>query len=575
MITHPALALLTKRKLRGAFRKQIRRTKTAKGAAFAIIGLLVILLWYGSVILGQSFSRNYGSAPAPVDPQRAVLMAQFGFFSLLFINLISSLGHRGLYIPKDEIEVLFSAPVSRSAIIRYRLTINILKSMFGALLLSFFAMRRVPVPIFGFFGTFVAIQTLPIYGQLLSLLSGNAENKFFDRIPKGAVRAFTTIAVVAVIAAFALLFMPGRDFWDKIAQRITNEGGTGILQNQIVSYIMAPARPWAGMATAASAPEFFKWFSVSIGIWMLLFFVASRIPVDYRELSLETSADVAKRLQRVRRGGGGSGVFKLSPRVVGWRAPWIFGRGVFGALAWRKSMSMLRKARVALMVSITIIALCSIGVSFMILNRSPERMEPWFSGLASLLGCIYLSNFLRFDFREDLDKIDILKTYPAACWKIFVATLIPQTTLVTALLYGMLIIKGVITRTFHPAIPLFAAAIPIFTFIWIAVDNVIYLFAPTRAVAGQDTMLQNAGRAFVLLLLRMFILSITFAGAAIPVGIAVLIINIFAGIPESAGQLLYGAGFLVGLAFALLEAAVLAWAGGLALRRFDVASDRP
>lgn len=573
MFTHPALALLGKRKFIGGWRKQLRRTKTLKGAVFAIMGVLLMIFWLGGTVLSQFMNRRVSQPGPAVSPENAILLVQGGLSIFLILNIVSSLGHRGLYIPKDEIDILFSAPVSRGQIVRYRVIVNLLKSMIGALIMSMVMMNRAPDPLYGFFGAFIAMQTLPLIGQIMSILSGDAENRWISRIPKGAIRTIIIILAIGTTGLVGFLFMPSGKMLGKVAAELVNNEGTGFLQMSFIKILLTPAKPWAAMITATSAQAFALWATVSVGIWCVLFYIVGKLNIDFRELSLETSADIAKRLNRVRRGSSG-GANATKPKLTGWRMPWFFGHGTFGAITWRKSLSIARRARATLLISFIIIGLVSVVFSLISMNSRKGIPEPALSILFCVFGSIYLCNSLRFDFREDLEKMETLKASPASNFSIFTGTLVPQTALVTVLMTFVLIIKSAVMRTFHPALPGLICAVPLFTFCWIAIDNIVFLMAPTRMVAGQDTMLQNAGRTFILMMARLFISSFSLAIACIPIGIALLVENYATGIELSTRHLLVWVGVALSLSIGLAETAFIAWIGARTFARFDVSADR-
>ncbi|MFN0207824.1 MAG: putative ABC exporter domain-containing protein [Planctomycetota bacterium] len=574
ILPHPGLWLLQKRKFAGTFRKQIRRAKTPKGAALAIIGILVVGIWFSSFLFGQIVgSRNVSDGGGQSANPHALEIVQGALATLALINIFTSLGFRGLFIPKEEIELLFSSPVSRSDIIRYRLIVNFGRSLFGSIIISILAMQRSAVGIYGFVGTFLAMQTLPIVGQSVSIIAGDIENRWMTKAPRWLFKLVGGVGAIAVIAIIGALFIPSGDSWKRVVTFLANEGGTGIFQNPVVATISSIARPWALMITAESAGQFFIWFGVSVVIWIALFEFAARIPVDFRELSLETASDVAKRLNRIRRGGAG-GSEPISKTTAGWNVPWIAGRGRFGALTWRKLTSMVRKARTALLTSIFILAITTVILSFILKSSRAQSAEPWITIIITLVGVMYLCNGLRFDFREDLDKMEVLKTCPVPGWQIFISNLLPQTVFVSLLVYTAHIVRFFIDGTAHHILIVIIPATPLITFIWAAVDNIVYLFAPVRVVAGQDTMLQNAGRMFIMMIVRMVAIAIFILAASSPFLIWTILCELLPfNISESFSivNIIIG---LLGMPLAAIEAAFLAMVGGVMIRRFDVAFDR-
>jgi hypothetical protein len=573
ILPHPALWLLQKRKLAGVFRKQVRRAKTLKGAMLALTGILVLGLWLASFLFG-TLARNVSGRTQPGAFQYSTDLVQVAIAALTMINILASLGFRGLFIPKEEIELLFSAPVSRADVVRYRLLVNFGRTLFGSLIFAAVATRSAPVPLYAFLGAFLAMQTIPVLGQSFSILAGDAENRFFAKAPRRLFKIAGIAGFFVFVMIAVALFATEKDSFRKFVQQLVNDGGTGVLQLPVVKALTSFARPWALAITAQSAGQFLLWFGVSLAIWVAMFELAARLPVDFRELSLETSADWAKRLNRVRRGGGAASHAPVSKSTIGWNVPWVAGRGRFGALAWRKLASMVRKSRTALTVSIIILLVAGVGLPMLMQHGNRNNPEPFITIMITVVGMMYLCNGLRFDFREDLDKMEFLKTCPVSGWKIFVATLLPETLLVSLLIFLVHAIRYTVEGRLDPILFFIIPTTPLLTFIWIAVDNIAYLFAPVRPVAGQDTMLQNAGKAFIMMIVRMLAIALFIALAAIPYiswKIVCSIANIH--ISESWPAIDFAIA-LTGIPIAFGEAAILAWVGGVMIRRFDVAFDR-
>ncbi|HUR29331.1 MAG TPA: putative ABC exporter domain-containing protein, partial [Planctomycetota bacterium] len=275
---HPALKLLARRKFIGMLRKQVRRLRTAKGLFLALIGLAAIGAWIWSITSGGSLGRQrLGSGFTSNESVRLIGA------SIVVMSLISALSFRGLYLPREEIELLFAAPVSRSDVIRYRLWSALGKSLFGSVFFGLIVMRSVPVPLFGFLGAFVAMMTLPVASQIISLFAGDVENRWLRRMPKSAFRVANFIGIFLVLAVF--LFPRERD---GAADAPTAKFLQSIPSLPFVSAITLPFWPWATLIMSASLVPFLQLACFCAAVWWLLYQACVRIPIDYRELSLET-----------------------------------------------------------------------------------------------------------------------------------------------------------------------------------------------------------------------------------------------------------------------------------------------
>src|SRR6185295_14273765 len=79
---------------------------------------------------------------------RGLVRTQVRAFGLVLVllTLATALSNRGLYLPRSEIERLFSAPLARADLVRYRLVAGGMRSLVGGLVLGAFSARRMPVP---------------------------------------------------------------------------------------------------------------------------------------------------------------------------------------------------------------------------------------------------------------------------------------------------------------------------------------------------------------------------------------------------------------------------------------------
>lgn len=561
----PALRLLARRKLLGTFRRALRRAKTAKGALLSMLGLVLLVLWMGT-LLGPTLAMGR----RPADPELFAIRVAAWALPITMLSLASGVFHRGLYLPKDEIERLFSAPVARADLVRYRMLANAGRNVFGGVILGVFAALKAPHPAFGFFGVMIGVQTLPVLNQLVAITLGSFEN----RVGRWLKRvSFLQVVVVllfsATIGVFVFMSMTGADprswaWW----RRLSGERGSP-LDLPFVRGILVPFMPWAHAIAASSLSSFAAWFALAVAIHVLLFEVTARLPVDFRELSLATSAQVAERLARARRGGGAAagGVTKSA---VGWRVPWLFGRSPSGAVAWRKTASILRKSKSALITSLVLLGLlCLIAQGIL-------RGEDGASSAAGLLvvlglGTMYLCGGLRFDFREDLERMEVLRAWPIAPANLFFAMLVPEVALV-ALLLDLLALgwTAAYGGGFVP-LPLVLLYVPLLVFAWVAIDNAAFLFAPVRFVPGQEGMLQNAGRAMAMMFVRFAAAGVV---ALVCVGSAWLVYWVLGGSAGDHAALAIGVGVAVLFLLTLAIDVGLFFLGGLVLSRFDVSRDR-
>ena len=571
MFGHPALRLLFWLKFVGGLRLQVRKLRRPSSWIFLGIGVLLLGGWIAVMVLGRSVS-----SAAHLDSDIARFGAEVGLLVLLVLTIVGSFQFRGLYLPKEEIELAFSAPISRSDLVRYRLGTNLFRSLFAALLFGFLTARRMPEPFFAFVGTMLVMLTIPLVGQGTALLLGEGENRFGKLARAAPLKAISVVLGAAVgIGVVALMVSDGGAVREAIG-----DGDGPIAQaarNPWVRAALAPLTPWSGMITATSAVQFWSWFAVCVGVWILLYQLVVRAKIDFRELSLATSAEVAKRISQARRGGFGASRTRVTAPTGTKGVPWFFGRGPFGAIAWLETTSMARRARGALILSGLVVVFMVIVTNGISAGKSDDAAEAAEKSLVlgtvliSVLGTAYLCAGLKFDFRGRLEQMDMLRAWPVAPWRIFLATILPEVVLVTLMLGTAVSVRAIWLGTFHPVVLATVLFQPLVVLTWVALDNAAFLHSPVRYVPGQESALQNVGRAMVLMLLRGIVLLVATGVAVLPgVGVGFLLKY---GLETTDGlAIAVGAG-VAWLGLIAVDCA-LVWAGGRMLGRFDVARDR-
>ncbi|MBK7874565.1 MAG: hypothetical protein IPJ77_02235 [Planctomycetes bacterium] len=569
MFGHPALRKLLVLKFRGGVRAQFRKLRRPVNWIYMLVGLGVFVFWYLSIFLASLAQRG----EAVRDPETIYFGSQAMLFLLTVMTVVGAFNHRGLYLPKEEIELAFSAPLSRSDLVRYRLLVNMLRSVLVGVVFGFLSAMRMPMALAAFLGTLVTISTLTVLGQSMAILLGGAENRLAKAARKLPLRVVATALAVVLALAVGFLVFGENELTEDLFGGFDQGSGTPISRIAnigIVHALLLPFTPWARAITAPDVATFLPWFGVCVALWIAAFELTARIPVDFRELSLATSADVARRLNRVRRGSFGASSAKVDKQALSWQVPWLFGRGPVGAVAWLKLGQIVRKARGTMLTSTLIVVLVTVFFTAALDERTFEHA---FAGAALLatVGTLYLCMGLRFDFRSDLDLMSSIKTWPLPPWRIFLATILPEVALVSLLLWAAILVRAVWTGTLIPELVCVLAIQPLVTFTWVAVDNAVFLFSPLRYSPGQESALQHMGRSVYLLLLRGLVFGAVFVCAAIPVGLFAFVAK--EELDWSWRSIAWIASAILGVVL-LATGVALTLLGGVMLRRFDVARDR-
>lgn len=552
-----AVALLLRLKWRGFWRRQGRRLRTGKGLALALPGALLAVVWGFAFLIPDERSP----LAARLGPELTEGLIQLLLAGLTLVTFANAFSFRGLYIPASEIETLFAAPLSRPALVRMRLSITLLRSALGAVFGGCAAMRLASEPLYGLAGGFVAFVWIAVLGQGLSLLLGSAENRVARLLAKAPVGLVRTAGVACTAALLYGLIVEGPDLGSPARSPL--EWLRGVSHAPLLGLLLAPFWPFARAVAATSAAEFWPAFGGAVAILAASVAAVAQSKVDYRETALATSAEIARRLARVRRGLGAGGV-QAKRLPLSWRTPWLFGRGPFGAIAFAKSASILRKARAGVVFALLVMAV----VTFFASRHVASAADAWGSALlVAGFGTFYLTLGLRYDFREELDHLGAIRAWPLAAWSIFAATLAPQVLLVSLFVDAGVAVVLARAGEIDGRFALLALAIVFAVAVWVAIDNIVFLLAPTRSAPGNDGVLQNAGRSLLLGVLRSLTMLAVVAAAAAP---SLIAIQIFGAEPDFA----FGLGAVSALAVLAAFAVGSVALGGWALARFDVSRER-
>lgn len=560
MLGHPAFLLLWRLKLRAGVRAQFRKLKRPRNWLFLLIGLVIFLPW----ILSLFFTAASGAQPWSLSPAASEALSGLGILMLLLLSIVGAFQVRGLYLAKEEIELAFTAPVPRADLVRYRMLSNVTRSLFGGLLFGMGLARRMPEPMFGFLMAIVIMLTVPLVSQATSLLLGGAENRFAKRMQGWPGR----LLMIALLIAFLVPFIQFLTHPERLQGMLGGSVETW-LSSPVLHAVLLPLSPWIRALHASSWLQFLPWLAVCIAVWFVLFELTARIRLDYRELSLATSANFAARIARMRKGGGAIGSVAVEKQTAGWNVPWLFGRGPFGAIAWLKLATIVRKARGTLLFSAGALLLVTLLFSLTVGRHGSMEQILGGAALIVLLGSLYLAAGLRFDFRQDMDIMGEIKSWPLPAWQVFLATILPQVALITLLLWIAIVLRSAFVG-FHPWLVAVLLIQPFLTYLWSAIDNGAHLLSPVRYSPGQEGALQNLGRAVILSIGRLLSLVLLLACVGLPALLAWL-----------AWKQLGMAAWLavvLGGSFSLLifvgVAVLVTFLGGKLLQRFDVARDR-
>jgi hypothetical protein len=249
---------------------------------------------------------------------------------------------------------------------------------------------------------------------------------------------------------------------------------------------------------------------VVAGLLLLIFL----LDAHYLESAAATSERIYAQLQRMRRGEA-SGLRWSGAEKARWSLPVFPWWGGLGPVVWRQTITALR----------------SLGrVALLVLVFGPMMLGPILAGggeaakeqaaMLAVMGVLFwisivLTALVPFDFRGDLERMEVLKSLPVPAWRLSAGQILTPAVLVSLVQVLVLVTVQVAWGRSDPYLLAgMAFALP-FNFLLFAMDNLLFLWFPSRIMANPGDF-QALGRNVLFLIVKMLALTVAgvVAGAA-------------------------------------------------------------
>jgi len=544
-----SLWLLTRLRMNAAYRRWRRSLARPKG----ILVTVVFALLFAPSVVGM-----IALAFVPPPPIPSGLVDRFGpvaFFVLTVLTLGGSTRDSALYFPPAEIDFLFTGPFRRRQLISYKLIMVLLSSLFAAVIIGFSSRIMTARFASALVGAILAVMFIQLAQMVLSLAINLAGALAWSRTRRVGIFALLGLVVLAIFPSRATMLATD---WKAL--------GLAVEASPVTALLLAPFRPFVFTYTALSLGDLLLWGSLALLVDLILVGLVYALDAGYLEASTVASG---KRLAQIQKVVGGGGTLKLGSRRTGrfrFRPPEPVWWGGVGPNFWRQMTSALGDPGRLVVILVTVG-----GVAWFhtwILPRDRATSATILSIGAALAGplTLLLSMFLCFDFRGDIDVMETLKTLPISASRLVLGQLLAPTLLAT--LVQAVACLGLVLGTASPpetwsVVGVVLAYLLPFNLFFFGVENLLFLWYPTRMVAGQFNGMTMA-RQMLLLLTKGVAVAIA-AGVVAAVGA----IGYFAFGRQFGPALVLGWITLAGLAVALVPLL------GRAFLDFDVNLDTP
>ncbi|MBI1917983.1 MAG: hypothetical protein HYS12_25095 [Planctomycetes bacterium] len=514
-----------------------------KGILLALVGLLVLGLWVVSAMLpSQSTSA---------DPENLRRYAPAFLLTYCLVATLFSKGERGLYFSPAEVNLLFPGPFTRRQLLLYKITTSTLFILPTTLFLTFLLRIHAHWYLAAFLGLFLAFLFLQLFQMALNLLATALGAQAYTRGRK-------LVLLLLLLAVAGILFE---------AARTAGPGGRPgfgpIERTDLWRTLSAPLRWFVEvfLTEPGAWEDLLLYTALSGGVILVLLAIILLLDVHYLESAAVTSEKIYTRLQRMRRGEAGAGWRESSGEVrLGLPDfPWW---GGVGPIAWRQATTAFRSlGRLALFA--LIMGPILVG-PMMAGNAEPGDGGGSYAVSGLLLWMtIIMTTLVPYDFRGDLERMEVLKTLPLPPWRVALGQLVTPVlliSLVQALFLGA--IQLVWGRWDLLLLTVLALAVPLNLLVF-GLDNLLFLWFPSRVLAANPGDFQALGRNVLLLLTKVMVLIVA---GSLSAGVWFVVSEVLGF--RVAGLL---SAWLTLTAFALALVPLLA----LAFDSFDVARDMP
>lgn len=548
-----ALFYLQYHSFRNRLLSRFKRLKQPKYLVGAVAGGMYFYFYFYRYLF-----RGYGGGRQPVtglavSPEQLLLFELLGALVLFIIVLLAWLvphERAALTFTEAEVAFLFPAPVTRRNLIHYKLIRSQMRIFFSVLLLTLFSRRFGGNAWIHALGWWLLLSTLNLHFLGASFV----RTLLLDRGVSNWRRRLLVLGLVAAAAAgvwwwakrtlpaFNTADLSGLDSLVDYLQRLLTAGPA--------LYLLFPFRLVVRPFLAPDAATFFAVLTPALLLFLLHYLWVIYSDVAFEEASVVASQKLADRIAAVR-----SGNWQAARNSPKRRRAW-FRLAAAGprltALWWKNliGVGQVFSPRLWLVLIVVVAVVCSsLGHAGRGQNLSlvVEIIFAIALGYSLLLG----PQLLRLDFRHDLPRADVLKTFPLPGWQIALGEILAPVLLLAAFQWLLLLVGAVLVIDLpggHKALSLAIAAgaavlLPVLDLVLLLIPNAAVLLFPSWIQTGRDAPrgIEATGQRLIFALGQMLALAV----ALVPAAAA------FAGV-------FFLLKFAVGLAVALLPAALAA-----------------
>jgi hypothetical protein len=401
-----------------------------------LIAVAVGLLYFWWIFARPGTGGLDGRSPAAtLPPETFGLLIAWGLLAFVTLGWVFGSSRNPLPFAPAEIQFLFTAPLTRRQVIHFkllRLQVPLLASaVIAVLLLSRGALT--PARLMQALGAWLLFTTFTLHSAATALMRASLA----EHGVTGLRRHLLVLTVLAGVLLACVLSV--RNALPEIAAAA--EGGpralidavAGISDRGALSILLWPFRAVAAPLAAPSAVQFVAALPAAALVLGAHYVWVVRSATRFEEVAVEESQRVARRLEAMRRGTAGlrTGKGPVSRPLYALRAHGPPAEAFMwkGIVALRRQFGM----RIVVVIGAGVAAIAAVaGLGRDAGGSGGTRVVVGmvllaFAGLAVLFG----PRAMRWDLRDDLLRLDVLKSYPVRGRDIVLGEVLGPTVVLT------------------------------------------------------------------------------------------------------------------------------------------------
>ena len=461
-----------------------------------------------------------------VSPEHLQLFELFGALALFVIVLVAWLiphERAALTFTEAEVAFLFPAPVTRRALIHFKLLRSQLGIFITSLLLMLFSRRFGGNGLIHALGWWLILSMLNLHFLGCSfartmLLDHGISNRLRRLLVFGLV-----VAMAGAVWVWAKRTLPAPGSADTANLNAILDYAQRVLTAGPALFLLYPFRLVVRPFLASGAAEFFGALAPALLLFLLHYLWVIYSDVAFEEASVEASQKLAVRIAAVR-----SGNWPGAKKNQKARRPW-FKLAATGppatALLWKNLIGVGQVVSVRLwIVLIVVVVAVGVGLGNGRNGQSVSLVAAILVATALGYSLLLGPQLLRLDFRHDLPLADILKTFPLRGWQIALGEILAPVVVLAACQWLLLLFGAGLVfylpgkqEALFLAIALGAAVLlPVLDLLVLLIPNAAVLLFPSWVQAGKDSPrgIEATGQRLVFALGQMLVLALALLPAA-------------------------------------------------------------